>query len=354
MNGRRRITIKDIALQADVSIGTVDRVLHNRGEVNILTRERVMACIRQMGYRPNLIAKSLSLRKRIEIAALIPESGLRNPYWEEPARGMQEAAVNLNDHPAFVRIYTYDQSSESSFARQVNHLFTERFDGLILAPHFHFPAMQLIENCRQREVPVVLIDSDIQASTRLAYIGQEAATSGAVAARLMHFGFPAGKELAVLNLAGNKAISGHMKRRCQGFLTHFEQHHPDIARHIKVFEMDLAIAGEPAASLDTMLESHPLTSGIFVTNSRVSEVAEWISSRKMSGIRLAGYDLIRANRQALEEGFIDFLICQRPREQGYRSVTALFYFLLGHDRPEPVHHTAIDIVVKENLPYYVS
>ena len=63
---QRRATIKDIASLANVSIGTVDRVLHNRGEVNPDTRNRVMSFIEELGYTPNLIAKSLALKKALK------------------------------------------------------------------------------------------------------------------------------------------------------------------------------------------------------------------------------------------------------------------------------------------------
>jgi LacI family transcriptional regulator len=54
-----KIRIKDIAEKASVSIGTVDRVLHNRGEVAEETRQQVLNIIAKLGYTPNLLAKSL-------------------------------------------------------------------------------------------------------------------------------------------------------------------------------------------------------------------------------------------------------------------------------------------------------
>ena len=75
----KKITIKDVAAQAKVSIGTIDRVLHNRGQVKRGTRIQVMTIIKELGYKPNLIAKSLSLKKSFLIAVLIPDAGDSNP-----------------------------------------------------------------------------------------------------------------------------------------------------------------------------------------------------------------------------------------------------------------------------------
>ena len=59
MNEEKRITVKDIATLAGVSKGTVDRVLHNRGEVSEASREKVMKIARQIGYKPNVHASLL-------------------------------------------------------------------------------------------------------------------------------------------------------------------------------------------------------------------------------------------------------------------------------------------------------
>ena len=69
-----KIRIKDIAQKANVSVGTVDRVLHNRGEVAKKTRVQILKIIKELGYTPNILAKSLASRKLYRIAVLVPDS----------------------------------------------------------------------------------------------------------------------------------------------------------------------------------------------------------------------------------------------------------------------------------------
>ena len=57
---QQKIRIKDIAAQTGVSIGTVDRVLHNRGHVSPDVRARVLKVMEEMGYEPNIMARSLA------------------------------------------------------------------------------------------------------------------------------------------------------------------------------------------------------------------------------------------------------------------------------------------------------
>ena len=59
----RKTRIKDIARLAGVSIGTVDRVLHERGEVAVRTREKVKLILKETNYSPNVMAQVLKSRK---------------------------------------------------------------------------------------------------------------------------------------------------------------------------------------------------------------------------------------------------------------------------------------------------
>ena len=66
------MTIAEIAKLAGVSIGTVDRVLHNRGRVAPKTVETIMAIIDEYGYQPNAFARNLKLSKTYTVGVLPP------------------------------------------------------------------------------------------------------------------------------------------------------------------------------------------------------------------------------------------------------------------------------------------
>ena len=74
-------TIKEIAEKAGVSIGTVDRVLHNRGMVNAQTKERVETVMKELNYRPNQVAQGLAvMKKKLKIGFFIPGEECRCVY----------------------------------------------------------------------------------------------------------------------------------------------------------------------------------------------------------------------------------------------------------------------------------
>ncbi len=64
--------IRDIAEPLGTSIGTVDRALHGRSGVSARTKARVLRMAEQLGYKPNIAARSLKLNRNIRVAAVFP------------------------------------------------------------------------------------------------------------------------------------------------------------------------------------------------------------------------------------------------------------------------------------------
>lgn len=349
---QRRVTIKDIAAMANVSIGTVDRVLHNRGEVNQATHERVMSFVEELGYTPNLLAKSLALKKSFNIVALIPDAGYNNPYWEKPLAGLKRAIEELQDFNTSISVLYFDAGEENSFIEQFKQILAGNPDGIILVPHFYQAATKFMAICAAQSIPVIFIDTDLDDGSGLAYFGQDAMQSGTVAAKLMHYGLPECSTVLILNLARNKAITRHMQRREQGFTNYFQKTVPHHCIKIISSEIDISQEQEPSASLQQVLSDRNDIAGIFVTNSRVHKVARFLSANEKGNLILTGYDLIDANLEFVENGTIDFLICQKPEDQGYKSAMAMFNFLLTGKKIEKVNFSPIDIIVKENINYY--
>ena len=67
-----RIRIKDIAQMAEVSVGTVDRVLHGRTGVSEASRKKVENILKQLDYQPNMYASALASNKKYIFACLLP------------------------------------------------------------------------------------------------------------------------------------------------------------------------------------------------------------------------------------------------------------------------------------------
>lgn len=82
------MTIKDVARIAGVSVATVSRVINESGYVNIDTRKKVEAAVKQINYTPNEVARSLYKRKSKLIGLLLPD--ITNPFFPQLARGIED------------------------------------------------------------------------------------------------------------------------------------------------------------------------------------------------------------------------------------------------------------------------
>ena len=99
------VGIKEVAKELGLSIGTIDRALHNRGRINAATRDRVLKMLQEVGYRPNLAARSLKSPKPLRISIHLPAriasfyESIREGVCSEAAR--YEFAVELcfRTHP---------------------------------------------------------------------------------------------------------------------------------------------------------------------------------------------------------------------------------------------------------------
>ena len=91
-------TIKDIAQKACVSIGTVDRVLHDRGMVNPETKARILHVMKELDYHPNYAAQGLAVRKKkLKLCFVIPDSK-NHPFYLDIKKAAFKKAEELKQY----------------------------------------------------------------------------------------------------------------------------------------------------------------------------------------------------------------------------------------------------------------
>lgn len=347
-----KIRIKDIAERAKVSVGTVDRVLHNRGEVAEETRKQVLNIVKDFGYTPNILAKSLASKKLFRIIALIPGLTAENPYWEMPYQGIKEAQAEIKDFNARVEIITFDLKSDASFQKAFDKVFQSKPDGIVFTPLFEESSRKYISLCEERNIPYVFVDGQLENCNNLAYFGQDAVQSGFLAAKLMHCSLPNKSRVLLVKLVNRERISNHLMLREKGFMSFFDGAANCKEISTNTLQINLTLDSNLDEILDSSVKKFPGLKGIFVTNSKVFRVAEWLKERNDLNCLLLGYDLIEKNLNFLEEGTINFLIGQKSEEQGYKSVIALFNYLISGKEINKINYSPIDIIMKENIDYY--
>ena len=143
-------TITDVANRAGVAPVTVSRVINGAPNVNAATRQRVEAAIAELGYVPNIVARSLRSRRTRSLALILPD--ITNTFWTTVARGVEDAA---QDRGYTVILCNTDENA----AKQGSYLelaASQRADGVIIAPCDGDP--HRLQILRDRDIATVVID----------------------------------------------------------------------------------------------------------------------------------------------------------------------------------------------------
>jgi LacI family transcriptional regulator len=350
---KKRITeltgVKEIARRANVSIATVDRVLHNRKGVSKQTKEKITQIIDELNYKPNLLAQRLASRKTLRLVTLIPESSKETSFWDAPLKGIEQADEEIKQFGIIVNKYFYDQNLKSSFVEQTKIILDTKPDGILLAPSFVEESVTFTNQCKELNIPYVLIDSDLPNNKSLSYIGPNLYHSGYLGAHLVSYLIKESDEILIVNISREIDNQHHLLKKEEGFRAYYQENNKtgniiklDIKdTDIKSIERDLSKAFNDNSSIKI----------VFVTNSRVSKVAQFIENNQKDVI-LIGYDFLKENIDYMDRGIIDFLVCQKPKQQGYRGLISLYQHLAFGSTVEKIYFMPIDILTKENSAFY--
>ena len=156
------VTINDVAKAAGVSKGTVDRVIHNRGEVSLKSREKVLKVIEELGYKPNVYASMLASQKKRTVCCVIPEYS-EGDFWSLTAKGIGEAEETAARYGINVEVVTYDQYEIESFQQVCHDVLDMNPSGVVIAPIFRAETQFFVRELARRDIPYVYIDSNLSA-----------------------------------------------------------------------------------------------------------------------------------------------------------------------------------------------
>ena len=347
-----KIRIKDIARLAGVSAGTVDRVLHNRGEVSVRTREKIETVFKELDYRPNLYASALASKRHYKVAALLPKAGGYD-YWIEVLRGVDLAAKEYANLNIDVEQILFDQYDSRDFEASADRLLASNADAVLLAPIFKDPSIYLASRLDSRQIPYVFIDSDIEAANALSYFGMDSLQSGYLAAKLLLSDIVPQKDIAVfkINRYGNVG-SNQSDLRYQGFLKYVQEKFPEHRLRLVMLH-----PSDDRLNLQTIRDffiQYPHVREGITFNSRVFRIVYYLEDLQLSHFRLLGYEPLLPNIKALKEGKIRYLLSQRPELQGYRAMKALCEYKVFKKEVPRRNFMPIDILTAENIDYYTD
>lgn len=343
----KNVRIKDIARLAGVSVGTVDRVLHDRGKVSPEALDKIMKVLETTGYKPNLLARTLGSNKKFLIAALVPDPKL-DEYWEHSNDGILAAQKEWSQYNIDVKTFYYDLYNPDSFVSASRNLLASEPDAILTSPIFHDESLEFFKPFRDGSIPYVFFNSNIPEIEPMSFIGQDFYQSGRLGAELLDLSTKSTGIYAILHIYEDIHNSVHLAQKEKGFKDYFlEKNNNDF----KAIGLDYSHPMEPSLEkeLSTLL-SDPEIKGLLVTTSKGAPIAaSYLEKHQRKDVRLVGYDLLRENIEYLNKGIIDFLIHQNPRQQAALGISYLANHLLFKKAAPQTDLFPIEIITRQNL-----
>jgi len=344
------IGIKDIARLAGVSIGTVDRVLHDRGRVSAKSLKKIQEVIREVNYKPNLIARSLVSKKKIKLALIVPDFK-QDEYWTQSQKAVEVAKEDWAVYGIQLDLFLFDLEDTASFSRATKKALAFKPDGVIVVPIFYDKGLFFLKKCEQNNLPVVIFNTHLPLSKTLSYIGTDSFQSGMLAAELLHLSVQEKGKFVVLHFDEELTNSVHMLEKEKGFRAYFIKE--DTNKMISVITVVLNNTKHEYQKQLTSLFNKKDILGIFVSTSKTYIVSEFMEQKKINTIKLVGYDLIKKNIDLLKRGSINFLINQNIERQTELAIHTMSNYLLYKQIPEKNIHFPLEIITRYNVLSYL-
>ena len=324
-----RATIKMIAEKAGVSIGTVDRVLHDRPYVKAEVRERVLQVMEELEYRPNRMASALATSGTPRHFAVV------QPHWEgyvgqALSMGIFRFREERRDYNISVTVEEYPQGKTEECLRLLDRLAEEPTDGIALCASDTEAMRQKLRELEERHIPVVTFNSDIVGARRLCYVGENAHRAGRIAGEIASKFCRPGDRVLVVH-AGLE-YEGH-KARVDGFLERMNElgfEEKDFLVAVTQNDYDLTME-----AVSRVLKEEPELRCVYMANLSVPACVTAIRQAGREGqIRVLSHDSGPEIRAFLKTGQVDFSIDQNLTYQSQQALSVLFRAVLEHKLPE--------------------
>lgn len=335
---------------AGVSTGTVDRVLHNRGEVSVESRRKIEKVLSEINYSHNEYISGTESRKVFKILVILPQYNTGD-YWDSIARGI-EKSVSINAGVMLkIKFLHYDQFDMYSCRRIFSEALQVKANAVIIGPSFYDETVLFANQLFLKNTPYVFVDTWVNNTKPLAFFGPHSSQTGLVQARLLSTVMDNGKDIVLFQAKRiGDETSIQSLSRSYGFVSYTQEYLPQTNVYTTLY--DNTNNEENYRLLDNFFEQHINVGGAVVFDTKAYLISGYLKDRGIKDIKLIGYGTGKKNVDGLKDGNITFLISERPEYQGERAVKTIVDFLLHNKVGEVENYTPIDILIKETVDFY--
>ncbi|MGH9546346.1 MAG: substrate-binding domain-containing protein [Terriglobales bacterium] len=343
---KERRGIHLIAELADVSIGTVDRALHERGGIKDSTRQRILQIARRIGYTPNLAARALSVaRTSAHVGVCIPREihFFYDELWSgvlDESRRVSQFGVQFLNRP----VQVLGEGDTDAFTELVQ----SGVNAIVLTAGNPRGLKPLIDDAEEKGIRVVCVSTDAPESRRSSIVCVEPRLNGCLAGELMGKFVPPGSHVAVV--AGMLATEDHRKKT-DGFTEAFPQHCAG-GKIVTVIEGHEDEEESFQKTFD-LLRREPELAGLYVNTVNCLPVCRALGAHGLAGkVKLITTDLFAEMSPYFQKGIITASIYQQPHRQGQLAVRLIADHLTNKVPLPPTIHLSPGVVMSSNLQLF--
>lgn len=320
------VTIKDVAKMAGVSPSTVSRVIADHPKISQATKDRVMAAMETLQYRPNAIARSLANKSTKTLGLLLPNSDedlLQNPFYVQVMRGISRYAQKAG----YYILYSYTDHEEQEIKMLDELLHSKWVDGVILTTIREND--RCVEFLRAKQHPFVVIGTPEEHVDEILWVDNNNSNAMyEVVASLVDKGC---KRIGFIGGPHEFAVTRYRLRGYQKALKHYQiPFRPEWVEERDYTEK----AGYEAAK--SLLEKAELDAIVTTDDLIAFGVQKALGEMRKAGVALTGFNnTILAEYKSPTISSVDI----KAEALGYEAAKLLIQSLRGESE---VHHCLID------------
>jgi LacI family sucrose operon transcriptional repressor len=268
-------TLKDVAQEAGMAVGTVSRVLNNRGYISEEARQKVEAAVKKLNYHPNEVARSLHKMKTNKIGLIVPH--IQHPYFSQMINCLEEQAYMRGYEILLRRSYRRNETE-----KEFIEMYTgDRVAGIILCS-----GGVEVEKLQRLEVPLVTLERHLDGGT--ASVECDNIQGGSLAANCL---IDAGCK-SLIHIGNTSGISMPADNRAEGFQQVCRE------RGVPFLEVETQAVQFKHMSYEIVIEQvlreHPDIDGVFANSdviaAQVLQVCRKLQIEVPSQMKIVGFD----------------------------------------------------------------
>lgn len=340
---KKKATIYDIAEALGISVGTVNRALHDKPRIAPDTKRKVLEMAKKMDFKVNQAAQSLR-SKPIRIGVILNSPVIQ--HGEEMKRGIESVFAELENFNvgAYFPKRDFSKDCDTATYHQIEECIAKSVDGLIMhtpGDNKNINLSGIIQEAQNKGICVASVANEIKNVENVISVYADGESAGGLAAELLYL-CCAKKNIGVLT--GSIETNIH-RENVQGF-NKYAGSHP--FKNIRIYEHH----DDPELVVEAtrrMFEEIPEIDGIYMTTSMAPIACAEIERKyKNRHVHIITTDLTDDIKPLLTEGKIIATVFQNPYYQGKKVATEVYRTIYEHKKAER-YLTCPHLIFKSNM-----